>query len=672
MSAGDKTATWKLNVDADGRKAAEAAADLERFKDAIRSSKDAIDRYRISMRDLKGTDDAAKAARETLKAKIIDEQNAISRANIGMRKAQATYEAVNKRLKEAKDGHSGLKDAIVAVGGPVADVKEKFETWSNVLGGTTPLTAGLVAGLAAVVLAFVALTAAVVAGTVALAKFTLESGNILRAQGLMREAVTGSADDAARLGHQLDYLSSKLATPREKLNDLAVSIRKSFDGTRMSGQGIVDTITAVASASEAAGDDVGRTLQGILERSKQFGRVGINPFELRGTGGPQFQDIAASLAKNMKIGVDQARQQLMYGLVPIDKAAAAIKDAVDARFGAVNAKKLLDLNVIMAKFNENLVGLTRGAGPALEPILAGLKQMADLFSQSTVEGQALQGAITTFAEILGGAFKGAMPTGISLIQQAIISALKFSIVMVDAAQKVVDFAHSTAGIETINGALMLMKATAVGVGLVVAALGAIVVSAIGVAVVVLATFGQTFLLIYNGAKAAWDLIAKLDWAALGQSIVDGIKRGITAAVGGVKNAVLGVAQSVKSAFAGALQIQSPSKVFEAYGQNTAQGYAQGVQAGAPEAQQAVVSMVRTPGPNSTDSARSSNDGSPSVPGGALSSRPEVKVIFNIDGGASSQRMAATLQSQGVLDGITHAVEIGCRALGIPTQTPEMA
>lgn len=660
MAGSDKTATWTLDLRADGKPAAAAAADMEKFRSSIATSTDAIKSYQSSLRALRGTSDEVRAAKESLKIKIEAERDALSRNNLAILKLGTTYGALSKKTRDSRAGTEDMRKALTSVGGPISSASDRLDAMRGVLGGVNPALTIAVAGLAAVALAFAVFTSAVVAGTVALSRFILASGNTLRAQGLMREAVTLGADDAARLGRQIDALADKLATPKEKLNELAVSIRKTFDASKLSGQGIVDTFQAVASASEAAGDDVGRSLLGILERSKRFGRVGINPFELRGTGGPSFEAIAKNLALQMHTGVEQATRALRMGLVPINTAAAAIRDAVNAKFGSVNAKKMLDINVIAAKFHENLIGLAKGIGPALEPILAGLKSMADLFSQNTVQGAAIQSVFTSFATVLSTAFTGALPHGTSLIKQAIIWALKFGIVLLEVAQKAVDFGRSTAGIVTIKTALVAATAVVGGLTVAFAALFGVIAVGVAVAVAPIAIAGAAIYGLWVAAKMVFANFKSLDWAAIGANIVHGIRNGIESAKSALIASVSGVATDVKNAFKGMLGIHSPSAVFAGYGRQTSAGFAQGVEQGAPDARQAVTTMVHAP------------DGSSGSASAGSHGRTGISVVFQISGTGSPEKTSELLQSSSVLDAITRAIEIAARGIGAPTQSPMTA
>jgi uncharacterized protein (DUF111 family) len=151
------------------------------------------------------------------------------------------------------------------------------------------------------------------------------------------------------------------------------------------------------------GDEVGKQLENIITRGQMAQRVQINPLELQGSG-LQFKDIAGQLAANLHIGVEQAKAALFEGRVKLDDGAKAIRDAVDKRFGEINAKKLLDLGVQAEKFKEKLTALT--ADVKLEPLLKGIDELSHLFDNTTVSGAALKQLVTFLGDQIGPALPG--------------------------------------------------------------------------------------------------------------------------------------------------------------------------------------------------------------------------------------------------------------------------
>jgi hypothetical protein len=662
MADSGKIATFQIKIDANAASAEKAAKDLEGFRTAIRSSKDAIENYRMALRAIKGTSDEAKKSRVELKSKIDLESNAIGKANIGIRKAQTEFnklrtagKALKVGMAEAATASKGLGDVVTKIGGPLADAKAGLASLGEVLELCVNPTMLLTVAAAVLVTGIIAAGVAFVGATVALAGFMVESANALRAMGLMREAATGSAQNAENFGTVIDDLSDKLATPKAKLNDLAVALGRTLGQSKLSGQGIEDTFTAVASASEAMGDETGRALQAIIDRGKTFGRTGIGLRELT-PHGLKFENVAANLAKNLHISMAKARLELLTSTANVNEVAKALKESVNARFGEVNAKKLLDLNVILAKFHENLEGLTKGFQKSgLEPVLALLKSLADRFSDTTSTGHSLQIALTAFGTALGTLATASGPAAGNMIDYLVNGFLHFIIWTLKATNAIIRFSQSATDMAILKGVLIVIAAaagvTAAALGLVAVILGVIV--AAGVAAV-----GAIGLM----AKMLYDVVAGvfgLDWGGIGTAIVQGIASGIESAWEGLKNTVTNMANKVKDVFANAIGAHSPATAFMPLGRAIPQGVAAGVVGGTGEATQAVATMAVAAGAAGGSAGGSATGGS----------KTEQHFIFQISGTGSPEATAELLQSPSLLGALTHAVEIANRGLGFPIQTP---
>jgi hypothetical protein len=658
-----KTATFTVKIAADGSQADKAAKDLDRLKVAIGGSKDKIEEYRIALRALKGTDDAVKASREALKAKIDLERDAIGRNNIAMRKAQTVLETLKKKTDAVKASTGDFAKAVGKVGGPVADATEKLSGFKEVLGLVTSPTVAL--GVAAAVAAL-GVTAAFIDGAVAVAKFVAESANALRAMGLMREAATGSAQNAYNLGTVIDSLSDKLATPKERLNELATGMARALGQSKVSGQGIEDTFEAVARASDAMGDATGAALQSIIDRGKLWGRTGIGRFELQ-PHGLKFEDVAGALAKNLKIGLQQAEYQLLTGTAKVDAVAKALKDSVNKRFGEVNSKKLLDLNVIFQKFHENLAGLAKNVN--LEPVLKALKQTADLFSDTTSTGHSLMVAITAIGTALGVVAKDGTPLMVSAVEHLILGfivAVNWTLKAVLAFYQLKDSLTAGRGeMAVLQTGLIIIAAAAGLTALAVLAVGAALGVVVGLAAAFVGSIGLAFYNLYTWVKKAIDF----DWAGLGRQVIAGIEFGIQDSWSRLKNTVTDLAVKIRDTFKNALGIHSPSAVFAVQGRAIPAGVAVGVEAGTSAATDAVQGMAvaTTTAAPIAQSGAAGASGVSGVSGGPQA--PSQSFVFNISGTGSPEETAKVLQSPSVLDALTHAIEVANRTLGFPTQSP---
>jgi hypothetical protein len=649
--AAEETATFGLRIDADAEPVKEAAEALEKFRASIEKSQGRLADYRRSMSLLKGSSDDVTDAKAKLKAAIEAEKAAITKANLSILKLGGSYDKLNKAHKKSNEAFVASKKAVNTFGGPLKDVTGRFGEMKELLAGVTSAT-GLLAIASVAAVAGLALLVAGAGGLVA--KFTewlVTSGDALRNMRLMREAASGNAKNSTAWGHAIDWMSLKIATSKDELNALVVETEKSLRGTRVTGQGMVDTWAAVAQASAAMGKDVGSALNDIITRGKLMGRFGINfkapgISELQGTG-ITFEQVSKQLAKNLNIGLDRAQKALLTHSVTIAAGAKAIRDVVEKQFANVNAEKLLSIDSLVTKFKDNLRDWTQDAsqaGGALEPLLAAGKKLVDQFGLQTESGQRAKAAVREYAERLATSVEKNLPLMIEFVGKTI----DFVAWMIRAAGAVYDFATSATG-------LLIIKATLFGIGVVVASL-AVIFLAIGAAigVVIAAGYGVGVALV-----AAWDGIKSLfdyDWAGLGQNIVDGLIGGIKTAWTATKNAVGGIADDIKNAFKDALGIHSPSAVFAGYGKMTGAGYAQGVEASQGTVANSVSNMVNVP-----ESAGGAGSGGS---GGANISGPLVEI--NVSGGGNAEHTAAALRSQSLLDGLTHAVQTALRASGIPT------
>lgn len=664
----EQTATFGLKIDSDAGPAKEAAAELEKFRAAIAKSQDAIASYRKSMSLLKGSSAEITDAKAKLKAAIAAEQAAITKNNLAVLKLGGSYDKLQKAHKKENEVLAAGKKALSATGGPLKDLSDRFETLKGILGEVSSGWGLLAVGAVGAVAAIIAITVATVAFTAKLTEWTVRSADALRNMQLMREAASGNAKDATAWGHQIDWLSLRVATSKDKLNELAVSTEKSFRGTRVSGQGMIDIWKSVAVAGAAMGDDVGRALQTILERGKMTGRLGIDfkapgISELQGTG-ITFQQVAKQLAKDLNIGLNEAQAALVSHRVTMDAGARAIREVVEQRFADINAKKLLSLDGIFTKLQDNVRDWAKDlteSGGALEPLLKGLKQIVDMTGLQTESGQKMKKVIGEYAT----AFTKAVTENLPLLKQLVGGALELGGWIVRVTRMVVAFGTSWAGIQAAKGILIAIAAV---LGLLVVALGAVGLAVWAVGEAFLGVW-QTGEAIGEGLYNAFAALAKLDWAAIGKAIIEGIKSGLFSAWESLKGAVANLAEDVKKAFSLHLKIGSPSKVFAEYGKMTGVGYAQGVNASSREAQAATVDMVAVEPPASEGSGAGGRASSAASVTTTIA--PQVSATFHIHA-PDAHKAVEMIQSSSILDDLTHAVQTALRGISIPTGTAPAA
>lgn len=664
--ATDKTATFNVKVETKSD-AKQGADELETYRAAIVKSQNAVKDYQASLRLLRGSSDEVKKAKADLKVKIDAERDAISRNNLALIKAGTSFDKLQKKVKDNTKEQKSFTAVLKQIGGPAGEASEKISGMGEALAGMTS-PAGLTAvAIGLVTIAIAALVAGTIAAVIGLAKFSVESANTLRAMNLMREAATGSAANARALGHEVDFLADRLATPRAKLNELATSLAKTLGQSKVSGQGIEDTFEAVAGASEAMGDETGRALQSIIDRGKLFGRTGLGRFELQ-SHGIKFEDVAGNLARNLKIGMKQAQIALQAGIVPVDAMAKALKDTVNARFGEVNAKKLLDLDVIALKFKENLQGLFRtfAESKGFQRFLESMKSLGDMFSDTTSTGHTLMVAMSAFGEVIGNLVAASLPTLTHLIKEGVNLSLRFGLVLLDLADKMYDFVHSADGIALINDLITGTKAILITLGAVAAATVLAIVGGVQMIGMAIREVGMA----WDFIKEIFNKIAAIDFSAVGRGILEGIVNGLLAGWDLLKGAVVGTANRIKDTFKDVLGIHSPSTVGHDLGYRFPQGVAGGVREGSTEVEAATAAMVAVPAAGAQNAPPGTSQSSPGgAPGAAAGGVGPVSVNFVFHGVQNAEQAVELIKSESVLEKYTHALEILARAQGYPTSKP---
>lgn len=660
MAAKKTESKFSIQVDSNAANvAAGAKASVEGLASTIKNSQERIKDLASSLRNLRGSTDEVVNAKEGIKAALDAERNKISQSEIGLRKlgtttadlaakerilakAKAEKEKAEKAAadKKAAANTKGMTEALKNAGGPVASLRDKFESLKAVLGGGGK--AGVALGLASVATLAVAGVAAVgmlasKIGELVLdaAKFVLVSANMARTAQLNREAFLGNARDATALGSQIDRLARRIPATKAELNALAQSLSESG----LSGRALVDSLEAVAGAGGGA---LQGKLKAILEAGKLTRRIAINRQDLIGTG-IKFDDVAAELAKSMKIGVDAARRALANGTVGIGVGAEALKNVVNKRFGEINARKLLDLDVQAAKFKERLAGLASGV--KLEPLLKALDSFAELLDESTVTGAALKELTTAFGDEVAGGLKAGVPLARQFFKGAVLGALELGTAYYTLKRGIKDTfgGKSVDNAKAMTVALGVGKATVLGmvVGLTALA-GILAVAAAGAY-----TMAQPVLYLWDTFDNFARGLKKLGFKGLAKAVVEGFVSGIVNGYSSVRDALIGMGETAKTALKKTLGIASPSKFARGAAHNTADGYVLGIEDKEGEVGAAMARMGSQP------------FGTPSRgrAGGALAGGAPVEVHVHIHAnGGSAQEIVAAVTSPSVIGQLTRAVE----------------
>lgn len=614
-------AKFSIRLDGNVVDVADQSADsLVGLTKEVEKNEASIKTLSATMRQIKGDSDDAKAARKSLKAQIDAERGAITKNSLALAKQGVTTNHVKDAQKKAGEESKKMKEANQASALAIRDAGEKAAGAGLAIGG--------------------AFVVGVVAATVSLGKYILAGANAARTADLLREAATGSAANAKAYGSQIDDLAKRVSASRESLNALGVSLAKSG----LQGKVLVDTLNATATANDALGDDAGAKLRSIVEAGRLSKRLGpINPLEsLVGTG-IDFNELAGSVAKGMKVTVQEAKAALVEGRVPLAAGAEALRVAVDQRLGKISAKKVLDVNVQAEKFGEKLSKLTEGVN--LEPFLVSLSKILGIFEDTSAGGATLKDVVTSIGNKAVTAFTIAAPYIAQFTKGLVIGALKIEKVATAVyAQFAKAFGSDTTA--KVDGMALALKAGAAAAEVVGGAI-IFVAGAVASTIYTVTSLIGAFQKFTAGITSAVALVKAQasEWEAAGASLIDGLVDGIKNSVTKVKAAVTSLGTEAKNTFKSVMRIQSPSKVFAEYGRNTAEGYAIGVEDGSPQAAIAVQAMA------------------PGAPKGAGGSSGGGAVTVNVTINAGSAD-ASAMQSPAFLSGIVKAIEDALISSGV--------
>jgi hypothetical protein len=651
--AESKTATFGIKIPVETN-AASAGTSVELLRSSITSSQEAIKSYQSSLQKLRGKSDEVKAAKEKLKAAIESERDAVSRSTLALGQQGHTIESVTKAAKAAAAQWKEYEAKQNAAKVSSTTTLEQLKGLKSTLADTSTATGLMGASMLALAAAAVAATTAIAGAVVGLGKFVLESANALRTMGLFREAATGSASNAKAFGHQIEYLADRIPTTREELQNLSLDVSRAMIGTRVSGQGIIDTFNAVAQESAAMGDSAGKAIQGIIDRSKTFGRLGLGLNELQGTG-ITFQDVAAKLAENLKISIGAAQQQLRMGRVNVNAGAKAIRGVIEKNFGDINKRRMLDLDVAAKKFHDRLVGLTEGVD--IEGLLKGVDVLSKLFDKNTVTGSALKQLITDFGNVAMKVFKAVLPLATTFFKQLVIESLKLEI----AGIRLYNWAKKAFGpdfLSGIDGAKVAITSAKVAFGLFAVAIGSVAVAAGLIA----APFVLAYVAVeklrnaFKDISVTFDLVKtqlKKDFGSIGTAIVQGLIDGFGFGMPQLVRGTLGLVDVIKNTFTDKLKIHSPSKVFEEYGQNTAEGYERGLNGAGSGAQSAANRLA----PGAPGGSRGGGAGGPIT----------VQVAATFPGVKDGAGVAKALNDPGFISSLVRAFEEAMATQGVPAK-----
>lgn len=539
---------------------------------AVAAAESNLDAYKETLRALE-TDAARAAASEAALAKQL--------ANVRTAAAH-----VDKRLAMNSEGLAKLQAGLSASGTSAGRLGARliapakgFADLSQVVGKSNAVLLLAASAAAAATIAVAALAAAFVAGVASAAAWAIGLADARRSADLTRQAAAAADPALGALQPTIAGLARSTMLAEADLGGLAKSLRDA----KVSAAEMPAALEAAALAESALG----------------------------------------------KGGAADYIAQLKAGKLEVKAFAAESR----RNFGGVVAKQMTSLDGIAKTFKGNIGDLFGGLN--IEPVLAALQTLADLFNVNTATGRAMKAVFEgVFQPLINQAQTAAWAVE-ALFLGLGIGALKAYIALKPAIQKIAAALNiDTSGIEIEDVLAAVAKAAefaapvllALGVafGAVLAAVGllgaAFAAMNVAAVVAVLGTLGASvwglvssvgavvarvreagagltgaFSGAVNGALAFLRGVpARLQ--ALGADLIAGLVRGITAGGGAVAAAVTGVATNAIGAAKAALGIASPSKVFASIGEDTGAGAAVGLARSTPRVQGAMAAMVEPPAP----------------------------------------------------------------------------
>jgi hypothetical protein len=519
----------------------------------------------------------------------------------------------------------GITDKITApakkMGGAIGDLSKNLTGLGGITDALDAALPGLGEVLGTVGGVALGIGAAVVGLLAAGAAFALSAQNFKDDALNSLTAVTGTAEAAAATYDQLQRISDTISLSQAKVNEIGTSLL--LAGVKQ-GEQLEASVRAVADLQTVAGAQAASKLTAIISKAAQTGKFTIDPKKLVGTG-VKVADLYAEIAQRTGKGVKQVEAQIKAGTLAADVGIDALNAVVNKKLGGAAAKQLLDLDVQFTKFKDNLRRLFENVN--VQPFLEALHEVLAIFDGTSESGKALKYLITTVFDSLFKAAAKVLPYVRYALLALVIGALKVYIALkpaIAAIKKMFDGGGGgDATKKTIDFIVGQLEVTAIVIGYVIAATigwyNAVykTFAAIGDAVGAMIAWGKQVIAVISGLFAEGESIAS--------NFIDGLIGGITGGVGRVVDAVKGLGSSAMGAIKGVLGIASPSKEMAKLGGHTAAGFAQGVNAGAGDAQGAMTDMVTPPAPSAAPGPYSSGKG-----GGTYN------IEINLSGGATQK------------------------------------
>lgn len=527
----DQTAVFAVELkDGVSSPAKAAAVRAKELRDQLKQDSAALGEMSRMMRTLKGATVPNTAAIGELKTRMAALKASSASTAGELVSLGENIGALPAPANAATAGVGDLVGAVTGAGGPLGSMASKLQNVVQMFG-----KAGLAGAALVVVAAVAAAVVAIGAAVVALGRLGLAASDARRSEMLHLEGLT------------------------KTINYYGIAAGKASDL-----QAAIDRVSSTSAMGRGE----------IAGYSEQLYKMG-----LRGGNLSKALEATAIVASTQGDAAAQSFMGMAAGAGAVGQSVDKLADRVKSRLGGIAERQAMSLGVQMSKLRENVTRIFDGV--KIEGFLRELNIVTGLFSQNAAVGKALK---TIFEALFNPIFGGAEGAGMAVkrfIQGAVIGVLQLTIMFLTARNRIRDaFAGLTfRQFDWLNIALNVGGAAAIGLAI-----------ALGVVVAAAAALAYPFIALAAAITAAMSI----DLASAGSSMIDGLVMGIFKGSSKLIDSVKSLAASAKNAFTSALGIQSPSKVFRTYGVFTAEGAAEGIEAGSPDVQAAAANMVSVP------------------------------------------------------------------------------
>jgi hypothetical protein len=287
------------------------------------------------------------------------------------------------------------------------------------------------------------------------------------------------------------------------------------------------------------------------------------------------------------------------------------------------------------------------SGLDVDPVIDAMSRLADMFDATSETGQTIKFLFETIFQPLIDQADAAAVVIEAFVIGFEIGLLKLYIALKPAIRAVKEFfgfepdasledtlAFVTKAAEYVAYAF---AAAAVVFGVFLAAVGAVVAILAGPTVAAFASVTAAVYVVVHAVSAVVTYLRGINLAEIGANMMRGLAEGITGATGAVYNAVRNAIKAAIGIGNKTLDAHSPSRVFAEMGMSTGEGFALGVDASAPDAQDALARMAS---PLAAQDAIAQKPAASPAPDGTNASVSMPNAAFNFYGVKDAQDAAA--------------------------------